>query len=405
MKLFSTLFLILSLLFSIETHATVVVSNGLTHIHEGSQGQTIRGTIEVKNIGEIPEKIIVSKQDLLKFCNPDSPDNPITLNHDRSLNNWIDLSVLEKELSPGEEFNIIYDIAIPEDGSLIGSYWTMVIVEIARPIKRNAMDHGFMIDSKIRYGIQVITNIGTGSSIYSTETKLMESDSTLSTDSLSINSDSTLVLSMDSLKTSQLKMEDSLSTEIDSLNSVDSLNNEIAIEDSLLTEIDSLNSVDSLNNEIAIHDSIALTDTLNLEVENIDSLTLSDSDSLTDEYNSEIGDDEGYYEEEIIEEEESLLEFIELKKDIREGVQFIYTKLENYDIFLMNIAIIIDLYDENGEHIKKIETPLKKLYPNSCAIFEIPLEEIPAGQYDAIIVADYGKDLYGINVSLTIDEK
>ncbi len=355
MKLFSTLFLAFNILFMFSVNATVVVSNGLTHIHESAQGNTIRGTIEVKNIGELPEKIIISKQDLLKYCDPESSDNKPALNHSRSLNNWIDLSVLEKELSPGEEFSIIYDISVPDDESLLGSYWTMVIVEISRPIKRNQMDHGFTIDSKIRYGIQVITNIG-------------------QTTDLNENQDST---------------EDS-----------SSVNNPIS--DSLAnTKIDSINNMVSdstINMEL---DSTSIANSNSLE--GMDSTAIA-TDSISDE---QMADDEYEEGEEYgnEEEEQDLLDFIDLKLDKRDGVQFVYTKLENYDVFMMNIAIIIDIYDEYGELVKKLETSLKKLYPNSCVQFEIPLEDILPGNYDAIIVADYGKDLYGINVSLTIDEK
>ncbi len=348
-------------MFSVQ--ATVVVSNGLTHIHESSVGNTIRGRIEVKNIGELPEKIIISKQDILKFCNPGSPDNPQILNHDRSLNDWIDISVLEKELSPGEEFSIIYDIAIPENDSLLGSYWTMVIVEIARPIKRNQMEHGFMIDSKIRYGIQVITNIGSNHTPLLTEVIVSEIDESNHNDSIS-PSDSTMTTS----ETTQTTEDSTLTTAIK----------------------DTITSSDSLD---AVSDQSTTIDSL---------MTTALNDSIINEEDS--NNEEEYLEEEE-EEESSLLEFVDLKLDKRENVQFVYTKLENYDIFLMNIAIIIDIYDEFGEHIKKIETPLKKLYPGSCIVFEIPLHEIPAGDYDAIIVADYGKDLYGINVSLTIDEE
>ncbi len=387
MKLFSTLLIVFSLLSSFTTYATVVISNGLTHIHEGAQGRKIRGTIEVKNIGELPEKIIVSKQDLLKYCDPQSPDNIAPLNHDRSLNNWVELNVLEKELAPGEEFSVLYDITVPANEALEGSYWTMIIVEISRPIKRNQMDHGFMIDSKIRYGIQVITNIGNN---LDTNKGIIASQDTQ-------EGDSTAVSNMDSISDSNNVAE---------VESTDSTSNEILI-DSAIVEIDSLLSSDS---SIVETDSLLLNDsthiaTIDSAVINSNEVTETDSTTQVAESGSDEESDDEYEDDEYEDEEEgeNLLEFIGLKLDKREGVQFIYTKLENYDIYLMNIAIIIDIYDENAELVKRIESPLKKLYPSSCVEFEIPLEEILPGEYDAVIVADYGKDLYGINVSLTID--
>lgn len=297
MKFYSALCFALALLICSTVEATVVVSNGLTHIHESTIGNKIRGSINVKNIGEISEKIIIYKQDLLKFCDEGAPENPPAENHPRSLNSWIDISTLEKELAAGEEYSIIYDITVPNDENLNGSYWNMVIVEIARPVKRNQMDHGFTIESKIRYGIQIITNIG-------------------------------------------------------------NLGNE---------------------EDVYVSDS-----------------TATKADAVTAE-----GEEEEEYEED---EGEELIEFVALELKEKDGFRYVETVIENSDVFMRNIAIVVDIIDpETLDEVAKIETPLKKVYPNSCTTFEIPMQEVAPGEYEALFTADYGKDLFGINVPLTID--
>jgi hypothetical protein len=80
-------------------------------------------------------------------------------NHDRSLDKWFTTNVDEKILAPREEYAIYYTIKVPPGTDVTGTYWSILMVEVADPIKEE-QENGFTVESKVRYGVQVIADFG-----------------------------------------------------------------------------------------------------------------------------------------------------------------------------------------------------------------------------------------------------
>lgn len=151
--------LFLFLFHSLSATAKIVVLNGLTHIHNTGLGQVVTGKIQVKNVGLKPEKVLVYKRDLLQTCDGKN-DFAVAGSQERSSAKWLETNIDEKLLKEGEEYEILYTIRIPQENVLNGSYWSMLMIEGADPVNEE-LQKGVSIGSKIRYAIQVITDIGT----------------------------------------------------------------------------------------------------------------------------------------------------------------------------------------------------------------------------------------------------
>ncbi|SEI71622.1 hypothetical protein SAMN04487995_1845 [Dyadobacter koreensis] len=139
--------------------ASVVVLNGLTHIHTlpAPDGKT-QGTVKVKNEGIKDARIIIYRQDLVSDCGkPSSYPDPNS--HKYSLGDGLRTNVDEKILSANEEYEIRYNIELEMDKSSPGSYWEVIMVEVADPV-RDELKNGVQVNSKVRYAIQVIVDVG-----------------------------------------------------------------------------------------------------------------------------------------------------------------------------------------------------------------------------------------------------
>lgn len=265
MKNYFTIFLLFVVVFI--SKANIVINNGLTHSYDSQPGSTIKGNIEVQNIGESERRIIIYKEDLLRGC--DGKELKVdSLSHDRSSITWMTLGEFEKVLEPNEKFVIPYEIKVPENSELDGSYWNMILVEMAEAIDKTKDHRGISVSTKMRYGIQVITDIKATSEPKTTGEEIQFSDF-------------------------------------------------------------KLNKEDSIN--------------------------------------------------------------------------VIQVQLMNQSIFRVNVSLVLDMFNEDGETVKSIELNPKKIYPNSCSTFDLYMDGVEPGNYSAQIIAGYGDgDLFGIDLDVEL---
>ncbi|WP_247234443.1 hypothetical protein [Telluribacter sp. SYSU D00476] len=252
------------LITGLESFASVTVENGLTHVFRGNWGDELTGTIKLTNSGKKAERVLIFKNDLVQGCanaNMFAEAN----SQPNSSARWIKLNLNERTIAAGESYEVVYSISIPKDTSFNGSYWSLIMVEVVDPIKEEKTSSGVTIGSKIRYAIQVITDVGP-------------------------------------YKVSPLSYEE-----------------------------------------------------------------------------------------------------VKLEKQEGGRGKTVQVLLKNNGIFAVNPALVFELFNKNGDKIKKIEVPFRKIYPGSCKLFEVDLTGIPKGSYDCVLVADYGQDLFGMNASLDID--
>jgi hypothetical protein len=149
---------LLSLVGFSNSFAGVAILNGLTHFHSGSFGSTLTGTIKLKNSGKKDVRMLIYQQDMLLFC-----DKPLDYNninaHDRSLGKWMKTNVEEKVMQPDEEYEVSYTITIPQDAKDKGTFWGIIMVEGAEPIREETAQ-GVKIDAKTRYAVQILMDVG-----------------------------------------------------------------------------------------------------------------------------------------------------------------------------------------------------------------------------------------------------
>lgn len=146
--------------------ATVAVLNGLTHERNFLPGEKATGIILVKNVGSNPEILQMYQSDY-RFDAQGKKyfEQPGTLA--RSNASWIKLKEHQIELLPQEIKEINYEINVPKDPQLKGTYWSLIMIESLPEqveVQKESLPVYTSLDLKVkvRYGLQIITNIGSG---------------------------------------------------------------------------------------------------------------------------------------------------------------------------------------------------------------------------------------------------
>ncbi len=261
---YTFVFFLFALSFSFQNQAfcSIVISNGLTHIHKVEEGQVVRGYIEIQNAGFQKQAVRVYQKDY-SFSHDGAVfyDEPHT--NVRSNANWIDFSPAYMELDPHQKSVINYEVTIPEGQELLGSYWSVLMVEGIVSAKPELPQSGLNISTIMRYAIQIATNIGD-------------------------------------------------------------------------------------------------TGTNNLE-------------------------------------------FVEAKLDRIDGQKVGSVALINNGERLLIPEVSIELFDKEGQSVRVIKTAKKKIYPGTSARFLLGLEDLPMGEYEAVVLADCSEaDVFGLNLSLSL---
>ena len=152
------------ILILIRIEAKVIVVGELTHQTEAPIGQTIQGIITLQNIDEEPEEIKVYQTDYIFFSDGrvlyDEPGK-IT----RSNAPWISVSPKRLTIPAQGIATINYILNVPDDESLEGTYWSIIMIE---PVPEGSPESADAKEGELnlglrqifRYGIQIVTHIG-----------------------------------------------------------------------------------------------------------------------------------------------------------------------------------------------------------------------------------------------------
>jgi hypothetical protein len=255
--------LILVALFSIShiSNANVVVLNGLTHVHKTTSGSTITGVVKLKNTKDTEQRIVLYFNDMFQECGKETVLTA-EFSHKNSILKWISTNINERVLKPKEDYELIYTINVPEGVEVDGSYWGVLMIEIEKPIKEDELEYGVKLESKVRYGIQIIMDINerTPSELDFYDIKFLEEDT---------------------------------------------------------------------------------TKTLNVSV-------------------------------------------------------------QNKGTFYVQPTLILEVFNEEGNKTKKEEVKFKKIYPGFCKAFSLDISDLSLGAYSAVLMVDYGENLYAIDLEFEI---
>ena len=155
----NTILIIINLLlFGLSTRASVVVLNGLTHTHSLGFNTPTQGKIIIKNQGADPERVLIYQEDLTMDCEG-GINFSSELTNTKSLRPYLKTAVDERVLQPDEEYAIYYDIDISGSELQTGTYWSIIMIEGAEPIREEEQNN-VKINSVVRYAIQIVGDVG-----------------------------------------------------------------------------------------------------------------------------------------------------------------------------------------------------------------------------------------------------
>lgn len=141
------------------SNAGIVVLNGLTHENTGQPGESYRGTIQIQNTEGKGKSVRVYQKDYwFSYTGESKHDEAGTT--ERSNAGWITFNSELMTLDSGQVATIDFEIQIPSEDSLRGTYWSVIMVEGITPPDTTKSAGGVKINTAIRYAVQIVTNIG-----------------------------------------------------------------------------------------------------------------------------------------------------------------------------------------------------------------------------------------------------
>lgn len=155
-KIITTLLLILL----VNTmYANVIILNGLTHVYSGSSGNVISGEIILVNGSEEDQRVTFQLNDAIFSCtNNKYFTDEIT--HNQSSIEWFNGNLSDKILAPKETFKYRFSINIPKNDNLRGSFWSILKVNVDKPIMENTLrGSNVAIGSKVSYAVALLTHV------------------------------------------------------------------------------------------------------------------------------------------------------------------------------------------------------------------------------------------------------
>lgn len=141
--------------FSMSSMASVEVIGSLKHKKTGKKGELLSGEIKLQNSDDTFQEVRVYQTDLLyNYLGYTAYEEDET--HARSNRSWIRFSPQSLILQPNEVRYIQYEIAIPAHDSILGTYWSVLMVEGVNP-KDPDRSGELNIETITRYAIQMVT--------------------------------------------------------------------------------------------------------------------------------------------------------------------------------------------------------------------------------------------------------
>ncbi len=145
--------------------AAVAVNGSLTREHDIAPGRTYEGTIDVANPDAVRQEFKVYLTDY-RFSADGTVEYGAPGKLARSNALWITVTPAQASIPPGETLTVRYSIQVPSDGTLKGTYWSVIMIE---PIDQGSPESSagksnakvsVGIREVLRYGVQVVTSVG-----------------------------------------------------------------------------------------------------------------------------------------------------------------------------------------------------------------------------------------------------
>lgn len=148
-------------------------SAGLSgHEHTAQPGDVIQGSVRVSSMSDEPITLEITLGDFVRGKAGSELEGSYQFEtvlgqEERSASPWVRFAPGIIDLQPGESAEVMYQISIPEDSSLTGSYWTVLFVQptateeqIKTEVDADSTVPSIGITIKFRYAIRIYVNIG-----------------------------------------------------------------------------------------------------------------------------------------------------------------------------------------------------------------------------------------------------
>lgn len=139
-----------------------IVKQGLTNLVDVNPGQEMLIKIQLTNFYDESQRYALTLCDYAYRADGEVsylPPGQLP----RSNARWIQLYTHSLTVPPKGESHLFYDIKVPRDKSLVGSYWSVILIEPQgqQPIQ-NSIAEGINLIVKVRYAYQIVTTIPGG---------------------------------------------------------------------------------------------------------------------------------------------------------------------------------------------------------------------------------------------------
>ncbi len=146
------------LLAGASARADLSIDGDLAHEFAAAPGQRFEGVITIINAGGKPAQAKIYQTDYhFEAGGVNYFDDPGT--RPRSNAKWISVAPKSVTVPAGQRAIVSFSVAVPNDPSLFGSYWSMIMVEEVNDASADPKAR-MSITQVVRYGIQVVTTIG-----------------------------------------------------------------------------------------------------------------------------------------------------------------------------------------------------------------------------------------------------
>ncbi|MCK4533133.1 hypothetical protein KAU39_05050 [bacterium] len=148
---------------SSEVYAGFSVIGELTRERAVQCGEKFEEKILLKNKGDVPTKVKIYQTDYLFFADGKNIyGEPGSI--PRSNGKWITIDTTRLVIPPKNTASFGYMVRLPQKKDLKGTYWSIIMVELIPSItpekeKDKKRKGEFGIETRIRYGIQIVTHI------------------------------------------------------------------------------------------------------------------------------------------------------------------------------------------------------------------------------------------------------
>lgn len=158
-------FLLSSILLTASSLASVQVVGSLARTKSATPGESFEGVIHLKNTGSQASEIRVRQTDYLFAADGTNRyDEPGTTA--RSNADWLSVTPPRLVIGPNETAQVHYKCKVPSRSELKGAYWSMIMIEpVAAPAataKGGAQQVAVGLQTMLRFGVQIVTEIGDG---------------------------------------------------------------------------------------------------------------------------------------------------------------------------------------------------------------------------------------------------